>query len=125
MRTILVVEDMELNRDLLAQLLQDRHRLVFAADGLAALVRASADRPDLILMDLSLPMLDGWEATRRLKADPALASIPVIALTAHAMNGDEQRALACGCDGFLTKPVDEDLLEAAIARHLGGGPAAA
>lgn len=120
MSTILVVEDLELNRDLLAQLLGERHHLVFATDGEAALAAAAAHRPDLVLMDLSLPVLDGWEATRRLKADPALARIPVIALTAHAMTGDAQRARDCGCDGFLTKPIDEDALDAAIARHLGG-----
>jgi CheY-like chemotaxis protein len=119
MRTILIVEDIELNRELLAQLLEDKHRLVFAADGLAALERAAEARPDLILMDLSLPRLDGWEATRRLKADPRLARIPVIVLTAHAMRGDEERARACGCDDFLTKPIDETLLFEKIARQLG------
>src|SRR4030095_7451872 len=110
MSTILIVEDIELNRDLLAQLLGGGHRLVFAADGQAALAHAADIRPDLILMDLSLPLLDRWGGQRRLKGAPGLCAIPVIALTAHAMNGDEQRALDCGCDGFLTKPIDEDLL---------------
>lgn len=119
MKTILVVEDMELNRDLLEQLLQDTHSLVFAGDGLTALERAAATRPDLILMDLSLPDLDGWEAVRRLKADRTLRHIPVIVLTAHAMRGDEERARACGCDDFLTKPIDEAQLFAKIARQLG------
>lgn len=119
MKTILVVEDMALNRELLAQLLEERHRLVFAEDGIAALERAAEVRPGLILMDLSLPRLDGWEATRRLKADPALAHIPVIALTAHAMRGDEERARGCGCDDFLTKPIDETLLYEKVERHLG------
>jgi CheY-like chemotaxis protein len=119
MKTLLVVEDIELNRDLIAQLLDDAYRLLFAADGEAALARAAEHRPDLILMDLSLPRMDGWEATRRLKADPALAPIPVIALTAHAMRGDEERARACGCDGFLTKPIEEDRLYEMLARHLG------
>ena len=73
----------------------------------AALERAAETRPDLILMDLSLPRMDGWEATRRLKADPAMAGIPVIVLSARAMNGDEERARASGCDDFLTKPIDE------------------
>lgn len=118
-KTILIVEDIAFNRDLLAQLLEDEHRLVFAEDGLAALERAAEDRPDLILMDLSLPRLDGWEATRRLKADPVLARIPVIALSAHAMRGDEERARAAGCDDFLTKPIDEVLLFRQLARHLG------
>jgi CheY-like chemotaxis protein len=119
MSTILIVEDTELNRDLLEQLLEEEHRLVFAADGVAALERAAETKPDLILMDLSLPRLDGWEATRRLKADPGLARTPVVALSAHAMRGDEERARAAGCDDFLTKPIDEDRLFATIARHLG------
>jgi CheY-like chemotaxis protein len=119
MKTILIVEDIELNRELLAQLLEDGHRLVFAEDGVTALERAAETRPDLILMDLSLPRMDGWEATRRLKADPTLAHIPVIVLTAHAMRGDEERARECGCDDFLTKPIDETLLFQKVARHLG------
>lgn len=119
MKTILIVEDIELNRDLLAQLLEDDHQLVFAPDGLTALERAAEARPDLVLMDLSLPRMDGWEATRRLKADPTLTHIPVIVLTAHAMHGDEERARACGCDDFLTKPIDETVLLAKVARHLG------
>ncbi len=119
MKTVLIVEDLELNRELLAQLLEDDHRLVFAADGVAALERAAETRPDLILMDLSLPRMDGWEATRRLKADRTLSHIPVIVLSAHAMSGDEERARACGCDDFLTKPIDEILLFEKIARHLG------
>ena len=119
MKTILIVEDIELNRELLAQLLEENHRLVFAEDGVAALERADEIHPDLILMDLSLPRMDGWEATRRLKADPAMADIPVIALSARAMTGDEERARASGCDDFLTKPIDETLLFQTLARHLG------
>jgi CheY-like chemotaxis protein len=118
MKTILIVEDVELNRDLLVQLLEDDYRLVLAEDGEAALVLAERERPDLILMDLSLPRLDGWEATRRLKADPSLARIPVIALSAHAMKTHEDRAWQSGCDDFLTKPLDETLLAAAIGRQL-------
>jgi len=118
MKSILVVEDVELNRDLLAQLLEDDYRLLFASDGEAALALAAADRPDLILMDLSLPVMDGWEAMRRLKADAALASIPVIALSAHAMKSHEDRARESGCDDFLTKPIDDALLFAAIERFL-------
>ena len=120
MKTILIVEDVELNRDLLVQLLEDDYRLLLAEDGEAALELAARERPDLILMDLSLPKLDGWEATRRLKADPALAPIPVIALSAHAMKSHEDRAWQSGCDDFLTKPLDESLLFATIARHLEG-----
>ena len=96
MKTILIVEDVALNRELLVQLLEDDYRLVLAADGVAALERAAESKPDLILMDLSLPRMDGWEATRRLKADEALARIPVIVLSAHAMRGHEARARECG-----------------------------
>jgi two-component system, cell cycle response regulator DivK len=119
MKTILIVEDVALNRDLLVQLLEDDYRLVVAEDGIAALERAAAEKPDLVLMDLSLPRLDGWEATRRMKADGDLRHIPVIVLTAHAMHGDEERARASGCDDFLTKPIDEAELYEKIARHLG------
>lgn len=120
MKTILIVEDVPLNRELLVQLLEDRYRLVLAEDGKAALACAAEEQPDLVLMDLSLPLMDGWEATRRLKADAALSRIPVIVLSAHAMRGDEERARAIGCDDFLTKPIDENLLFEKIARHLGG-----
>ncbi len=113
------MEDVELNRDLLVQLLEDDYRLVLASDGQAALQKALEAKPDLILMDLSLPRMDGWEATRRLKADRRLAGIPVIALSAHAMRGDEDRARASGCDDFLTKPIDEALLYEKLARLLG------
>jgi two-component system, cell cycle response regulator DivK len=118
MKKILIVEDVEFNRDLLVQLLEDDYALAVAIDGAAGVERAAIERPDLILMDLSLPVLDGWEATRRLKADPATASIPVIALTAHAMSGDENKAKMVGCDDFLTKPIDEDLLFAKLRRWL-------
>ena len=118
MKTILVVEDVELNRDLLMQLLEDKYRLVLAADGIAALERAAATKPDLILMDLSLPRMDGWEAARRMKADATLARIPIIALSAHAMRSHEERARESGCDDFLTKPIDETLLFETIARYL-------
>jgi CheY-like chemotaxis protein len=117
-KTILVVEDVELNVDLLVQLLEDDYSIVTVGDGAAGLQAAAQIRPDLILMDMSLPLLDGWEATRRLKADPSLGHIPVIALTAHAMHGDEERALACGCDDYLSKPLDEDVLFEKIRRFL-------
>ena len=98
---------------------------VSVAEYRAGIELARRERPDLILMDLSLPVVDGWEATRRLKADAATRAIPVIALTAHAMRGDEERARACGCDDYLTKPIDEDRLFEALARHLAGaGPGA-
>jgi CheY-like chemotaxis protein len=119
MKTILIVEDVELNRDLLVQLLEDDYRLVLAEDGEAALVLAERERPDLILLHLSLPLNDGREWPRRPKADPALAHIPVIVVSAHAMRGDEERARACGIDDFLTKPIDETLLFEKVAKHLG------
>jgi two-component system, cell cycle response regulator DivK len=119
MRTILIVEDVEYNRDLLVQLLEDHYEILTAADGAAGIEVAAHHRPDLILMDLSLPGVDGWEATRRLKTSPGTAAIPVVALTAHAMQGDEERARACGCDDYLTKPIDEDQLFATLARVLG------
>lgn len=104
---ILLVEDNELNRDMLSRRLERRgYAVSLAVNGVEALERASADRPELVLMDMSLPEIDGWEATRRLKADPATRAIPVIALTAHAMSGDRERALEAGCDDFDTKPVD-------------------
>lgn len=118
MKKILIVEDVEFNRDLLMQILDEDYAVVTADDGAAGVAKVAAERPDLVLMDLSLPVIDGWEATRRIKADPSTASIPVIALTAHAMSGDEEKAKAAGCDDFLTKPVDEDLLFAALRRWL-------
>jgi two-component system, cell cycle response regulator DivK len=123
MRTILIVEDVDYNRDLLVQLLEEDYQILTAADGAAGVETAARDRPDLILMDLSLPVVDGWEATRRLKARPETEAIPVIALTAHAMQGDEEKARACGCDDYLTKPIDEDQLFEKLERFLGrGGP---
>ena len=110
MKKILVVEDMELNRDLLVQLLEDEYEVITASDGAAGITEAEREHPDLILMDLSLPVVDGWEATRRIKANAALRNIPLIALTAHAMSGDAEKARACGCDDYLSKPLDEDLL---------------
>jgi two-component system, cell cycle response regulator DivK len=121
MRKILIVEDVEYNRDLLVQLLEEEYEILTAADGAAGIEAAAQNRPDLILMDLSLPGVDGWEATRRLKARSETEAIPVIALTAHAMQGDEERARACGCDDYLTKPIDEDQLFAKLARLLDPG----
>src|SRR5712691_4040257 len=110
MKKILVVEDVELNRDLLTQLLEDDYEVITSGDGAAGIALAEREHPDLILMDLSLPVIDGWEATRRIKANEALRSIPIIALTAHAMSGDTEKARECGCDDYLSKPLDEDLL---------------
>jgi CheY-like chemotaxis protein len=112
---ILVVEDNVFNRDLIRRFLEpEGFEVVVAHDGVEGLARAVSDRPDLVLMDMSLPVVDGWEATRRMKADPATASIPVIALTAHAMLGDRERALEAGCDDYDTKPIDIERLLAKI-----------
>jgi CheY-like chemotaxis protein len=119
MKKILIVEDIEVNRDLLIQLLEEDYALSIATDGAAGVAKAARERPDLILMDLSLPVIDGWKATQRIKANPVTARIPVIAITAHAMSGDEYKAKAVGCDDFLTKPIDEDLLFAMLHRWLG------
>ena len=107
MAKILLVEDNEMNRDMLSRRLQRRgHEVLVAVDGADGLEIAHRDLPELILMDMSLPVLEGWEATRQLKADPATSGIPVIALTAHAMSEDRERALAAGCDDYDTKPVE-------------------
>jgi CheY-like chemotaxis protein len=119
MKKVLVVEDVEFNRDLLVQLLEDEYEVLTAADGAAGIDLAETEHPDLILMDLSLPVIDGWEATRRLKANKSVQNIPIVALTAHAMAGDAERALQCGCDDYLSKPLDEELLFQKLARFLG------
>ena len=107
MAKILLVEDNEMNRDMLARRLQRRgHEVVVAVDGAEGLELARSEAPTLILMDMTLPVLDGWEATRRLKADPTTGRIPIIALTAHAMSEDRDRALEAGCDNFDTKPIE-------------------
>jgi two-component system cell cycle response regulator DivK len=118
MKKILIVEDVEFNRDLIVQLLEDTYDVLTAADGAEGLQFAAREHPDLILMDLSLPVIDGWEATRCIKAQPALQDIPIIALSAHAMMGDREKALQSGCDEYLSKPLDEDLLFATLARFL-------
>lgn len=120
MKKILVVEDVEFNQDLLVQLLEDDYEVITAADGATGVALAEREHPDLILMDLSLPVIDGWEATRRIKANEALRRIPIIALTAHAMRGDAEKARECGCDDYLSKPLDEDLLFEKLTRFLGG-----
>jgi two-component system, cell cycle response regulator DivK len=118
MKKILIVEDVELNIELLVQLLEDKYELVTAMDGAAALVLLETQRPDLILMDISLPVLDGLETTRLIKARPELWHIPIIALTAHAMQGDADKVRAAGCNGYLTKPLDETLLWHELAQFL-------
>jgi len=124
MKKILLVEDNEMNREMLARRLQKRgFEMLLAEDGLIGVDHAQKQKPDLILMDMSLPNLDGWEASRQLKADPATAGIPIIALTAHAMAEDREKALAAGCDEFETKPVDLASLLAKMETLLGKPPA--
>lgn len=118
MKTILLVEDDDFSLDMMIQLLEEDYRLVTAADGAQAVESARREQPDLILMDMSLPLMDGLEATQRIKADPQLKVIPVIGLSAHAMSGDAEKALAAGCDSYLTKPVDFDLLFETLAHYL-------
>jgi two-component system, cell cycle response regulator DivK len=115
MARLLLVEDNELNRDMLGRRLRRRgHEVLLAADGQQGVDLARAERPALILLDLSLPGLDGWEAARRLKAAPETRATPILALTAHAMAGDRERALAAGCDDYDTKPVELPRLLAKI-----------
>ena len=107
MPKVLLVEDNELNRDMLSRRLERKgFEVILAVDGIQCLALARSEAPDLILMDMSLPEIDGWEATCRLKADEATCQIPVLALTAHAMEGDRERAIEAGCDDYDTKPVN-------------------
>jgi len=107
MPKILLVEDNEMNRDMLSRRLERKgYQVVLAVDGQSGVELAQAEAPDLILMDMSLPVLDGWEASRKLKADPRTRRVPIIALTAHVMAGDRERAIAAGCDDYDTKPVE-------------------
>lgn len=123
MPKILLVEDNELNRDMLSRRLARRgFDVVLAVDGEEGVEMAASESPDLVLMDMSLPKMDGWEATRRVKANPATSSIPVIALTAHAMSGDREQALEAGCDDYDTKPVELPRLLEKISACLGGTP---
>ena len=119
MKKILVVEDVEFNLDLLMQLLEDDYQLISAGDGQKGIDLAISDQPDLVLMDMSLPGVDGWEATRRIKADKSAQHIPIIGLSAHAMEGDHEKALQAGCDDYLTKPIDDELLLATLKEYLG------
>jgi CheY-like chemotaxis protein len=104
---ILLVEDNEMNRDMLSRrLVRGGYEVIIAEDGARGVAIAMSDKPDLILMDMSLPVIDGWEATRQIKATPGISRIPIIALTAHAMAGDRDKALASGCDDYDTKPIE-------------------
>ena len=120
MATILLVEDDEMNRDMLRRRLVKRgFDVAIAEDGAKAIAAAQAQTPDLILLDMSLPVKDGWQTARELKADRQTSPIPIIALTAHAMDGDRQRALAAGCDDYDTKPVDFKRLLVKMQNQLG------
>src|ERR1700751_513046 len=130
MARVLLVEDNEMNRDMLSRrLIRRGFQVVFAMDGQQGVDLARSERPDIILMDMSLPVIDGWEATRRVKADDATRSVPVIGLTAHAMAGDREKAIEAGCDDYDTKPVElprllqkiEALLAPTGARSGAGG----
>jgi CheY-like chemotaxis protein len=122
MAKILLVEDNEMNRDMLSRRLARKgHEVVVGEDGQKGVDMATSEGPDIILMDMSLPVIDGWEATRRLKAAPETAGIPVIALTAHAMASDREKALDAGCDDYDTKPVELDRLLGKIDALLGAG----
>jgi two-component system, cell cycle response regulator DivK len=121
MARILLVEDNEMNRDMLSRRLERRgYEVIVAVDGEEGVARAKADAPDIVLMDMSLPGIDGWEATRLLRAAEETSTIPVLALTAHAMAGDREKALEVGCDDFDTKPVDLPRLLDKIEALLGG-----
>jgi two-component system cell cycle response regulator DivK len=121
MAKILLVEDNEMNRDMLSRRLERKgYQIVIAVDGQQAIAMAQSETPALILMDMSLPVLDGWEAARRIKADANMKSIPIVALTAHAMAGDEQKAREAGCDDYDTKPIELTRLLEKMERLLGG-----
>ena len=120
MTKILLVEDNEMNRDMLSRRLMRRgFEVIFAVNGQEGVDLAVSERPDIILMDMSLPVLDGWEATRRVKADDTTSRVPIIGLTAHAMSGDREKAIAAGCDDYDTKPVEIERLIGKIERLLG------
>ena len=119
MPKILLVEDNEMNRDMLSRRLKRRgYEVAIAVNGAEGVAMASSDTPDLILMDMSLPVMDGWEATKNIKADPTTQSIPIIALTAHAMSGDREKALEAGCDDYDTKPIELSRLLGKIKIYL-------
>lgn len=123
MAKILLVEDNEMNRDMLSRRLTRRgFQVVIAVDGAQGVAMAQTESPDLILMDMSLPVMDGWEATQHLKTAPETQTIPIIALTAHAMAGDREKALAAGCDDYDTKPIEFTRLFSKIQTLLGQAP---
>src|SRR4028119_1323155 len=125
MPKILLVEDNEMNRDMLSRrLTRKKYEVLMAVDGMEGVAMARSEAPDLVLMDMSLPVMDGWEAARQLKANPETQAIPIIALTAHAMSGDREKALDAGCDDYDTKPIELPRLLGKIEALLGEGKAA-
>ena len=122
MPKLLLVEDNEMNRDMLSRRLVRRgYQVAIAVDGAEGVAMTRSEMPDLVLMDMSLPIMDGWEATRRIKAEPATKHLPVIGLTAHAMAGDREKALEAGCDDYDTKPIELDRLLGKIEALLSSG----
>ncbi len=122
MAKLLLVEDNEMNRDMLSRRLVRRgYEVAIAVDGAEGVAMTRSEMPDLVLMDMSLPVVDGWEATRRIKAEPATKHLPVIGLTAHAMAGDREKALEAGCDDYDTKPIELDRLLGKIEALLSSG----
>ena len=117
MKTILIVEDIDLNIDLITQILEEDYNLVVAKDGMQGVELTEKHKPDLVLMDISLPIMDGYEATRNIRK--TFPSMPIIGLSAHAMQGDIEKAKAAGCTDYMTKPVDEDLLLKKLKEYLG------
>lgn len=119
---VLLVEDNEMNRDMLSRRLQRRgFEVLIAVDGEAGIRMAESEQPDLILMDMSLPLIDGWDATRQIRSNPVTQQIPILALTAHAMDGEREKAIAVGCNDYDTKPVELDRLLKKIEALLPGG----
>jgi len=117
MKTILIVEDAELNIDLLTQILEDDYNIIVARDGVQGVALTEQNNPDLVLMDISMPIMDGYEATRNIRRK--FQSLPIIGLSSHAMSGDDEKAKAAGCTDYLTKPLDEDLLLKKLKEYLG------
>ncbi len=120
-KRILIVDDVDLNRDLMVQILESEFEVLVAVNGEEAIRKAAQEKPDLIIMDLRMPVLDGWEATRRIKANKDLNQIPIIAFTSHAMLGEEVKAREAGCDEYVSKPIDEDDLMKKIRNSLASG----
>ena len=119
MKKVLIVEDVEFNLDLLVHLLEDEYELLTARDGAEGVELAVTEEPDLILMVMSLPLMDGWQVTRRVREERPIADTPIIGLSAHAMSGDRQKALDAGCNEYLTKPLDDEVLLSTIRKLLG------